>query len=189
MQWNSYKSTEKTRRDKPVPNGVISINNVTGEMKVGDGRTLLDDLEVVGGGGGSTDVLTVGSTNYPLMNAGALNVIGWNQLFADPIESMWVDEVDNTKIHFTPGFYVLVGLIAGNNGAPTSIEISTNALDTQSFPKGVGNPIFPMIPNKAQGEWSLGVDEELAATIGFIGRGQAAPWIPTGLGLTIAKIK
>lgn len=49
MQWNTYRPSERTRRDKPVPKGFISINDKTGAMRIGDGRTLLDDLESVGG--------------------------------------------------------------------------------------------------------------------------------------------
>lgn len=66
MQWNSYKSTEKTRRDKPVPRGVVSINDTTGAMRIGDGHTLLDDLEDVGGGsvsgGGALGIRAVRAT-------------------------------------------------------------------------------------------------------------------------------
>lgn len=48
MQWNSYRPSEKTPRGRPVPKGIVSINDTTGAMRIGDGRTLLDDLEDVG---------------------------------------------------------------------------------------------------------------------------------------------
>jgi hypothetical protein len=59
MQWNSYKASEQTRRDKPVPRGVVAINDTTGAMRIGDGRTLLEDLEDVGASAGG-DIVVAG---------------------------------------------------------------------------------------------------------------------------------
>lgn len=50
-RWYNYRPFESARSEKVLPQGVLSINPLTGKMKVGDNQTKWKDLPELGGAG------------------------------------------------------------------------------------------------------------------------------------------
>lgn len=57
MRWNLHKPVERVRSNKVVPRGGLAVNDTTGAMRVGDGHTVLGDLEDIGGDSGGDTVV------------------------------------------------------------------------------------------------------------------------------------
>lgn len=49
-RWYNYRAFEAARAEKILPQGILSINPLTGKMKIGDNQTKQRDLPELGGG-------------------------------------------------------------------------------------------------------------------------------------------
>jgi hypothetical protein len=80
-RWYNYRAFEVARSAQIVPQGVLSIDPLTGKMKVGDNHTRWRDLPELGGG----------DSGAPLR----ARIAGWTTAFAGPVETVDLIEGEN----------------------------------------------------------------------------------------------
>lgn len=49
MGWNVYQATDSERNNEVLGDGLLAVNEATGEYKIGDGETAFDELQSYGG--------------------------------------------------------------------------------------------------------------------------------------------
>jgi hypothetical protein len=76
MGWFNYRPFEKTRKNKVLGQGVLSVDSETGKVKVGDNHTLWNDLDELGGGGSVVSELYIASFGVQVLINGNNNTLG-----------------------------------------------------------------------------------------------------------------